>query len=392
MERVVVRDEAVKKIRNFYLWVFADEVRDQPAGLGPGEPVEVRSPRGEILGTGFYHPTARVTVRLFHHKRIEPDAAFWRRRLQQALALREPLRAHSNGLRLVYSEGDYLPGLVVDDFADHLVIQCRTTGMDRIRPLIVELLQKLRRPASIYERSDVPARQEEGLAFRTGQLAGVTPPRVRIAEHGVQFWVDIPGGQKTGFFSDQRDARRHFASLLRPGDRVLDAFCYTGGFGLYAARMGAAVTAVDKDEAALTLAAANAELNEVTARFETVAADLFTWLPETAAAGRVFDAISLDPPALIKYKNQQNKGRGLLMDLIRPCLRMLRPGGLLHVSSCAYHVGPELLREAARIAAGETGKRLLVAAETVQAADHPYFLQMPETQYLKGFTYRVLPD
>jgi 23S rRNA (cytosine1962-C5)-methyltransferase len=392
MERVVVKDQAVKKVRNFYLWIFADEVREGPAGVTAGEPVEVRSPRGEILGTGFYHPGARVAVRLFHPKRIQPDAAFWRRRLQQALALREPLRADTNGLRLVYSEGDYLPGLVVDDFAGHLVVQCRTAGMDRLRPLLVDLLQELRHPASVYERSDVPARTEEGLPARAGPLAGVTPPRVRIVEHGVHFWVDIPGGQKTGFFSDQRDARRHFAALLKPGDKVLDAFCYTGGFGLYAARAGAAVTAVDKDESALALAAANAELNEVGDRFTAVAADLFAWLPDQAAAGRAFDAISLDPPALIKYKNQQGKGRGLLMDLIRPCLKMLRPGGLLHVSSCAYHVGPELLREAARIAAGETGKRLLVAAETVQAADHPYFLQMPETQYLKGFTYRVLPE
>jgi len=392
LPEVAVKDRAVKKVRNYYLWVYADELLRRPSGLAPGEIVRVTSPSGEVLGTGFYHPEARVALRLFHPAEVAPDAAFWDRKIALALRLREELRPSTNALRLIYAEGDYLPGLVVDQFDTHLVVQFRTAGVERLRDTLLEILQARLTPASIYERSDLPVRAEEGLASRSGPVAGETPARVRVEEHGVAFWVDPKGGQKTGFFTDQRDARRHFAGLLRPGDRVLDAFCYTGAFGLYACRRGAEALAVDKDAAALRLAEANAALNGCSDRFRTLEADLFWWLPEAAATGRRFDAICLDPPALVKYKNQQGKGRGLLMDLIRPCLRMLGAGGLFHVSSCAYHLGFDLLREAVRMAAGETGRRLLVVGETTQGADHPYTVQMPESLYLKGYTFRVLED
>lgn len=392
LPEVTVKERAVKKVRNYYLWVYADELQRQPAGLPPGEIVRVAAPGGQVLGTGFYHPGTRVALRLFHPAEVNPDPAFWDRKVARALELRESLKSASNALRLVYAEGDYLPGLIVDGFDGHLAVQFRTAGVDRLRDTLLEVLQRRLRPVSVYERSDMAARAEEGLALRAGQLAGETPDRIRVAENGVDLWVDLKGGQKTGFFTDQRDARRHFAELLRPGDRVLDAFCYTGAFGLYACRRGAEVLAADKDGAALRLAEANAALNGCVDRFRTLEADLFWWLPEAAAAGRKFDAICLDPPALVKYKNQQGKGRGLLMDLIRPCLRMLSGGGLLHVSSCAYHLGTDVLREAVRMAAGETGRRLLVVGETTQAADHPHTVQMPELLYLKGFTFRVLED
>ena len=389
MKRVVVKAQVVKKVRNYYLWVYADEVQERPKQSYPGEVVAVTAPDGTPLGAAFHHPEARIALRLFHPEPVLPDAAFWRRKLEQAVARRGPLRAETDALRLVYAEGDYFPGLIVDDFAGHLVLQSRCAGTESIKPLLVGLLAELCAPLSIYERSDVPARAEEGLPLARGQLRGETPSRVEVRENGRRFLVDIREGTKTGYFTDQRDARRHVASLAAPGMRVLDAFSYTGGFGIYAATAGARVTAVDKDEAALALARENAALNGVADRFEALAADLFEWLPAQASAGAHFDLICLDPPALIKYKNQAAKGRGLFLDLVRPCLRMLGPGGRLHVSSCAYHMGGDLLREAIRIAAGETGKRLLTVGETVQAPDHPYSLQMPETMYLKGYTMEI---
>jgi 23S rRNA (cytosine1962-C5)-methyltransferase len=392
MKQVVVKPHAVKKIRNYYLWVYADEIRERPRQSYPGEVVAVVAPDGAPLGAAFHHPDARIALRLFHPQPVLPDAGFWRRKLEAAVARRRPLRAETDALRLIYAEGDYLPGLIVDDFAGHLVLQSRCAGIEAIKPLLVGLLADLCAPASIYERSDVPARAEEGLADACGQVRGETPERVEVRENGRRFAVDIRTGTKTGYFTDQRDARRHVAGLVSPGMRVLDAFCYTGGFGIYAATAGARVTAVDKDEAALAGARENAALNGVTDRFETVAADLFRWLPEQAAAGASFDLICLDPPALIKYKNQAAKGRGLFLDLIRPCLRMLRPGGHLHVSSCAYHMGGDLLREAVRFAAADTGTRLLTVGETIQAPDHPYSLQMPETLYLKGYTLEVVGE
>lgn len=392
MKTVTVHERAVKKIRNFYLWVYADEVAARPSQSYPGEVVAVAAPDGELLGTAFHHPTARVALRLFSRREVMPDAAFWRDRLARALGRRQPLREITDGLRLVYAEGDYLPGLVVDDYAGHLVAQFRTAGMDLIKPLLVELLGDLCQPVSIYERSDVQSRREEDLPLTAGPLRGATPDRVEIRENGLRFRVDIREGQKTGFYLDMRDIRKSLAAFAGPGTRFLDAFSYSGGCGLYAAAAGAAVTAVDKDERALALVRENAALNGLAARVTAVSADAFRWLPAAVEAGEKFDVISLDPPSLIKYKNQQGRGRGMLLDLIRPCLQMLPPGGILHVASCAYHVLPDLLKEAVRMAAGDAGVRLLVVAETVQAADHPYLLQMPETLYLKGYTLQVAID
>ena len=297
MKRVVVKAQAVKKVRNYYLWVYADEIQERPRQSYPGEVVAVTAPDGAPLGAAFHHPEARIALRLFHPEPVLPDAAFWRRKLAQAVARRQPAagrdRRPAAGLRR-----RRLPA-----------------GPDRGRfrrpPGAAEPLRRHRsrsnrcswacwrscaRRASIYERSDVPARAEEGLALARGQLRGDTPARVEVRENGRRFLVDIREGTKTGFFTDQRDARRHVAALVEPGSRVLDAFSYTGGFGIYAATAGARVTAVDKDGAALALARENAALNGVADRFEAVAADLFEWLPAQAAAGARFDLICLDPP------------------------------------------------------------------------------------------------
>ena len=389
MKVAKVGSRAVKRVRNQYLWVFADELARKPEKAYPGEIVGVESEDGEWLGVAFYNGGARVALRMLGSGRALPDGGFWRSRLAEAIRRREPLRAHTDALRLVYAEGDLLPGLVVDAYAGHLSVQFRNAGMDGLKLLIVSLLDELLAPPTITERSDVAAREEEGLERVSGPLKGTVPELVEIREHGVRFLVDVAHGQKTGFFTDQRDARRHVAGLLPPGGRMLDAFCYTGGFGVFAAAAGATVTAVDKDAAALGLAGRNAALNGVADRFRTVEADLFAWLDESAGRGERYDVISLDPPALIKHKNQQAKGRGLLMDLVRPCLRMLETGGKLHLSTCAYHFQGDVVREALRMAAADTGRRLLVVGEVLQSSDHPWCLQMPETQYLRGITVEI---
>lgn len=392
MKTAIIKEQAVKRIRNYYLWVYADEIQRRPERGYPGEVVSVAAPGGDELGMAFYHPQARIALRMLSRRRVLPDGEFFRRRLARAVEIRRPLASVTDAVRLVYAEGDFLPGLVVDSFANHLCVQFRCAGMDNLRPLMVELLTELLQPESIYERSDLTVREEEGLEKKTGRLAGETPERIVVSEHGVKFLVDLVHGQKTGFFTDQRDARHHVASFAGPGIRFLDAFSYTGGFGQYAARAGAEVTAVDKDADALFLLLENSRLNGLTGRVEAVQADLFEWLPKAVGEGRQFDVISLDPPALIKYKNQQSLGRGLFIDLIRPALRLLPPGGILHVSACAYHLGGPLMLEALRIGALEAGVRLRTLGETVQGIDHPYSPQMPENLYLKGFTCMVEAD
>lgn len=389
MKEVSVLGRAVKKVRNFYPWVFADEVLAPAPGAEPGEVVRVLDPAGNVLGTAFHHPSARVSLRVLDLGPEPPDEGSWRGRIRSSMGLRAPLRGVTDAWRAVYAESDGLPGLVADWLAGHMVVQFRCAGMDRLRPLMLDLLREEFQPLSVYERSDVPQREEEGLAPVVGQVAGVTPGRVEVSENGVRYGVDVVKGQKTGFFTDQRDARKKFAGRCRPGMEVLDAFSYTGGFGIPAAVAGARVTAVDKDAPALALMRANAELNGVAERVKTVEADLFFWLAYAAGENRRYDAISLDPPALVKFKNQQGRGRGLIMDLVRPCLRMLNDGGVLHLSTCAYHLLPDITREAVRIAASDVGVRLLVLEETSQGIDHPVLLQMPESLYLKGLTLQV---
>lgn len=392
MKRVTVREQAARRARNYHLWIYADEILNRPGRSYPGEVVAVCAPDGSPVGAAFYNPSARVALRLFSRKAELPDGDFWRRRIEAALSLREGMATDSTALRLVHAEGDYLPGLVVDRFGDHLCVQFRCAGMDGLRPLIVTLLREMVQPVSIFERSDLAVREEEGLASVSGQLMGETPRRVEVLENGVRFVVDIPGGQKTGFFTDQREARLQFARFSGPGKKILDAFSYTGAFALYSAMRGSEVLAVDKDADALAVARENASLNGVADRFAVKEADVFEWLIGESERGERYDAISLDPPALVKYKNQQGKGRGLLLDLIRPCLRMLDAGGILLVSTCAYHLTPDVVREAVRMAAADVGKRLLVVGETSQAGDHPWSVQMPETHYLRGLFLRVTTE
>ena len=384
---VSVSNAAAKRVRNHDCSVFRDELQAPAGGWPGGEVVELADRHGRFLAYAFYSPSSHIAARVVSTDQTQPvDRALIRRRIAEALARRQTLEG-TNAMRLVYSEADGLPGLVVDRYADCLVLQLRTAGMDRWRAAIVDELRAQLRPSGILERSDKEFREEEGLPPVAQLLDGRVPERVQIQEDGLQFWVDPHRGHKTGFYLDQRDTRRLVRELVQPGQRVADVCAYTGAFGIGAASRGARAVCVEQHEPFLELARDNAALNDVSDRVERVAADAFYWLEAKAGQGERFDWVLLDPPSLAKTRADVLKGRRALHHLLVHALAMLAEHGTLVLSLCTYHL-LGLAEEILRIAAAERGLRLRVLAVTMQAGDHPWILQMPASRYLMSWMVR----
>ena len=387
LPHVVIEPRAAKRLLNHDCWVFRDELARSPDGsLTAGEVVQAVDPKGRFVAFAFYSPSSHIALRAVSASPDQPvDRALLAGRLSEAIALRGSITG-TNAKRLVFSEADGLPGLIVDQYDAHLVIQLRNAGIDRFRSTVVELLQDLLHPAGILERSDKEFRDEEGLPPTVQVLAGQVPDRVRIVEDELQFWVDPHRGLKTGFYLDQRTTRRKLREWIQPGARVLDTFSYTGSLGLAAARRGARVIVVEQHEPFLQLAKENARLNGVEDRMEFVAGDAFYWLAAETQAQARYDWITLDPPALVKTRAELTKGRQALHHLVVNALDHLAPSGALLLSTCTYHL-LNLTEEIVRIAAADRGMRMTVRDQWLQATDHPWILQIPATRYLTSWLF-----
>ena len=386
---IAVLPPAIKRIRNYDCWVFRDELARPADSLSPGTIVEVVDRAGAFVAYASYNHHAHIPLRIFSTVQEQPvDRRLLRNRLQQAIAKRQRLN-QTNAKRLVFSEADGLPGLIVDQYADWLVIQIRTAGMEVLRPLLLAELTALVPANGILERSDKEFRDDEGLPPSTRLLQGTVPDRIRITEGALQFWVDPHRGLKTGFYLDQRRTRGRLLGWVQHGQRVLDAFSYTGSLGIAAAAAGAQVVCVEQTEAFVEMAKENARLNHVEDRIEHVAGDAFYWLQADPRAAGSYDWVLLDPPALAKTKSQVTKARQALHHLVVHSLSLLRPQGHLMLSICTYHL-LELVEEIVRIAASDRGIRLSVLDQWGQAEDHPWILQLPASRYLTSW--RVARD
>jgi 23S rRNA (cytosine1962-C5)-methyltransferase len=325
----------------------------------------------------------------------EIDLEFFKKRISEALAYRKGVvPADSTAFRLIHSEADYLPGLIVDCYNGYLVIQVTTLGMEVLKEKIIRALVEVVKPKGIYEKSTVQVRELEGLPLVEQPLYGDIPEKVVITENRIRFNVQIVGGQKTGYFLDQRENKLLFAEeFVNEGDRVLDAFCHLGGFGIHAAVIGKAreVVAVDSSQPALDLAKENAELNGVANRFQFVKGDAFKVLKRMQQEGEKFDSIVIDPPAFAKSKTVVEQAKKGYKELFLRGLRMLKPGGSIVVCSCSHHITPSILEEILLSAAYDTRTPLKVLYTTYQAKDHPFVLQIPESRYLKCIFARSFP-
>jgi 23S rRNA (cytosine1962-C5)-methyltransferase len=363
--------------------VFSNEIASDVKSYEPGSLVDVYAHGGSFLGRGYINPHSLISVRLLSQHRETIDAAFFLQRLDAALKRRTRLYPEAQAFRVVYSEGDLLPGLIVDRYADHLVVQTLTLGMDLRTDLICEGLEALLQPRSIIARNDVGIRGLEGLPSGKKVLRGELHRLVEFQEADLRFQVDLWEGQKTGCYLDQRDNRWMLRSFLQ-GKRVLDAFCYTGAWALHAARAGAEeIVGVDESAKAIQWAQQQAKDNGVESRCQFAVADVFQFLKEADARRERFDAIVLDPPAFVKSRSKLSEGLHGYWEINRRAMRLLQPGGYLITCSCSHHVAPEIFRTMLARAARASRRHALLLDMRGQSKDHPMLLPLTESAYLK---------
>lgn len=373
-----------------HLWIYAGhlgQVVGQPAA---GDLIDVLTPNGRFYGRGFFNPSSKIRVRLLTFEDEPIHEAFWRGRIRQAIRLRQRVVTQSNAYRLIYGEGDRLPGLIVDRYDQTLAMQTLSYGMDCRKDLLADLLVKELDVASVYLRNDAKSRLLEGLPLERGFLHGSGPTRVEIQEGAARFVVDIERGQKTGWFCDQRE-NRLAAAKLAAGSEVLEVFCHTGAFGIHAALAGAkSVEGLDVSEETLALAREHAQRNRVDERCTYRAGDAFDEMRNLVKAGRHYDLVMLDPPAFARSKQALSKALAGYKDVNLLGLRLLKPEGFLVTSSCSHPVSEEDLWTAIRLAARDAKREVRLIEQRGQSADHPILASMPETRYLKCFILQVL--
>ena len=378
-----------KSLKRRHPWIFSGAIEKVTGQPGMGDTVEVRDASGQALALAAFSPKSQIRARVWTFEVSQAiDVGFFRDRLTRAVALRAGLPAakHTNALRLVHGESDGLPGLVVDRYADVLVVQILSAGAERWRDPILDLLVEITGCEAVFERSDAEVRTLEGLEPKVGFARGNrSAARCPIAEYGLNFRVDVEQGQKTGFFLDQRENRQRVRALAA-GREVLDGFCYTGGFALAALAGGAKrVLAVESSAPALEVARENLSANPLDAsRVEFVQADVFSQLRTLRDRGASFDMVVLDPPKFAPTAAQAKNAARAYKDINLLALKLLSPGGLLATFSCSGGVSAELFQSIIAGAALDAGAEAKIVERFTAAADHPVALEFPEGEYLKG--------
>jgi 23S rRNA (cytosine1962-C5)-methyltransferase len=380
---VRVNRKAADRAASGHPWIFSSDVVDR-GEAAPGDAVKVVDHRNQLVGVAHYSSTSQITLRLLSGKFEPIDRQFFLTRLRAALAHRERVVQNSDAYRLVFSEADLLPGLIVDHYGPYLVMQTLNQGMDRARSIIVDCLQEILSPQGILARNDASVRRLEDLPLEVATLAGEIPERVHIQMNGLHLEADLLHGQKTGVYLDQRE--NYVAAARWARGRVLDCFTSTGGFALHTAATAESVEAVDSSAGALATAEANARANNI----ENITfrqADVFEFL---SGIDRRYSTIVLDPPAFAKSRKAVDDAARGYKEINFRALRLLDPGGVLVTCSCSHHVSEAALYEVIAQAGLDAGKTLRVLERRTQASDHPILLTVPETLYLKCLVLEVL--
>ncbi len=394
MTTVHLKKGRERALENRHPWIFGGAIARVEGQAQPGDLVRIVDSAGRRLAVGYYNPHSQIAVRILTWDPDEtPDEAFWRGRLDAAIARRASLPGldDTTAYRLVHAESDGLPGLIVDRYSDWLVFQSLTAGIEQRKELLAHLLMELLAPQGIYERSDADVRPREGLTDAVGPLAGeMPPPQVAITEHGRRFLVDVLHGHKTGFYLDQRE-NRHSVARYCAGAEVLNAFGYTGAFGVYAGTAGAQrITNLDSSAEALAAAKEHMALNGIAPeRVETVTGDAFRVLRTMRDQVRRFDVIILDPPKFAFSRAQVPSASRGYKDINLQALHLVRPGGILATFSCSGSVDESLFQKILFGASLDAGREVRILERLGQSADHPVSLFFPEGTYLKGFVCQV---
>ena len=381
----MISPRGVERLRSGHLWVYRSDVRSTQAE--PGIVVRLVDERGNFQGRAFYSDKSQIAVRLLTREDRPVDRAFFTERIRRAAAYRDLVVENSQACRLVYSEADLLPSLIVDRYADYLVVQTLSQGTEHIKGLILEILVEMFSPRGVLERNDPKVRLLEGLEQRVSILHGEIPAEIPAQENGITFVHDLLKGQKTGSFLDQRE-NHQVARRYASGD-VLDCFSYQGGFALTVADKCAHVQGIEMAPAALQAARRNQQANGIS-NVDFREGNTFDILKEYDDVGRRFQMIILDPPAFAKNRDSIPAAQRGYKEINFRALKLLRPGGFLLTCSCSYHITEPLFLQILAEAANDAKKAIVVAERRTQAQDHPILLTMPETHYLKCLIVKAL--
>lgn len=393
MNEVFLKKGKEKAILQRHPWVFSGAIEPVKGKPENGEIIRLVNSKGEFMAYGFYNNQSRVAVRLLEwNEAVFIDEKWWRNRIATAVNNRKTvLNEQTNTCRLIFSEADFLPGLIVDKYADHLSVQILTSGMEKVKEIWIDKLQKLLQPKSIFDRSDATSRSHEGLEASFGLLSGSNPPDfVEVKENGIRYEVSISEGQKSGFYCDQRDNRRLIAAHAS-GKKVLDCFSYTGGFSLNCLQQGAdLVTSVDSSALAIETLQKNIHLNNFDAkRSIAIQSDVNKQLRKFREEEEKFDLIILDPPKYAPSRSALDRASRAYKDLNRLAMLLLNKGGLLATYSCSGAMDMPTFKQILAWAALDAGKEVQFIGQLVQPEDHPIRSSFPEGEYLKGLFCRV---
>jgi 23S rRNA (cytosine1962-C5)-methyltransferase len=393
---VILKPGEADRIVAGHPWVYQTSVLRMTAQARDGELVQVKDHRQRLLGTGFFNSKSRINVRVLDRDRVEVDAAFFDQRIRAALAIRQRHLPGATSFRVVNAESDFLSGLIVDKYEDVLALQISSLGMDKRKDMIVAVLQKIFSPRAIVERSDIGSRKFEGLEEANGVIAGELSGVVTVNLNGLKFETDLAGGHKTGMYLDQQTSYEAVAAFAR-GARVLDCFSFLGGFGLHAARAGAAqVHLLDQSAEAVAASLRNAKANGLGDKVTAEAVNVFDWLKAATATKPneklvpKFDLIILDPPSFTRTRAAVGDALRGYKEIHVRALKLLKPGGTLATFCCSHHVNAALFMDAILSAAFDTRKVLRRVAAYSQSPDHPVIPMIPETEYLKGYAFELV--
>jgi len=396
LSTIILKPGEADRILAGHPWIYHSEILRLTQPVNDGELVQVKDHRQRLLGTGIFNSRSKINVRLLSPDRIELDQAFFDSRIRAALAVRKKHMPEATSFRVVNAESDGLSGLIVDKYEDVLVVQISALGMDQRKDLIVAVLRKIFSPRAILERSDVGARKFEGLAESNGPLFGTQEGPLTVNLNGLKFETDLVGGHKTGMYLDQQ-ANYQAVSNLAAGGQVLDCFSFLGGFGLHAARAGAAhVRMLDQSADAIAASQRNANANGLAANCSFENINVFDWLKTHTAVRpheRVvprFDLIILDPPSFTRNRASVPDALRGYKEIHLRALKLLKVGGTLASFCCSHHVNAELFLDSLLSAAFDTRRVLRRVAIYGQSPDHPVIPMIPETEYLKGFAFEIV--
>ncbi len=385
MNMATVTKRGANRVRHGHLWIYRSDVVNVDAD--GGSIVTVRDPHGNFIGQALYSASSQIALRFLSQTTESIDHYWWRRRIREAAGRRQNIPADTNAYRMIYSEGDLLPSLIVDTYDDVLVLQTLSQGTEAVKSLITEILAEEFAPRAVIERNDMRVRELEGLDLVAGVLYGEPPDELEIRQHGLRFLLSPLGGQKTGSFLDQRENR--IAARAAARGRALDCFTFSGAFALNLAGVCDSVIGIDISAEAIAAAQRNATLNEI-ANVEFREANVFDALREMETAGEHFDTIVLDPPAFAKNRASLKAALRGYKEINLRAMKLLNPGGVLVTCTCSYHVSEQLFLEILADAAKDARSRVQILGKRMQADDHPVLLGMPETYYLKCVILRVI--